>query len=68
MATASLRLVLPHAANLGIDPALLTCDAENVASQRVIEANGGVLAEVRGSTRFYWVPTATPVVDPPMIP
>ena len=60
VATASLRLVLPHAASLGIDPALLTCDVENVASQRVIEANGGVLEEVRGSTRFYWVPTATP--------
>ena len=60
VATASLRLVLPHAASLGIDPALLTCDVENVASQRVIEADGGVLEEVRGSTRFYWVPTATP--------
>ena len=63
VATAALRLVLPHAASLGIDPALLTCDVDNVASQRVIEVCGGVLDEVRGPTRYYWVPTGKPVVD-----
>ena len=57
VATEALRLVLPHAAALGIDPALLTCDVDNVASARVIEANGGVLEDVRGVKKRYWVPT-----------
>ena len=56
VATEALRQVLPHAAALGIDPALLTCDIDNVASARVIEANGGVLEDVRGIKKRYWVP------------
>ena len=56
VATEALRQVLPHAAALGIDPALLTCDLDNVASARVIEANGGVLEDVRGTKKRYWVP------------
>ena len=55
-ATEALRLVLPHAAALGIDPALLTCDVDNIASAKVIEANGGVLEDVRGVKKRYWVP------------
>ena len=43
-----LAAVLPEAHARGIDPALLTCDADNVASRRVIEANGGVLEDQRG--------------------
>lgn len=39
-ATAMLRAALPVAAELGIDAALLTCDADNVASRRLIEYNG----------------------------
>jgi predicted acetyltransferase len=67
VATQALRLVLPHAADLGIDPALLTCDVDNVASARVIEANGGVLEDVRGDKKRYWVPTTSrrPVAPPP---
>ena len=57
VATEALRLVLPHAAALGIDPALVTCDVDNVGSAAVIEANGGVLEDVRGDKRRYWVPT-----------
>lgn len=56
-ATEAVRLLLPHAARLGIDAALLTCDADNVGSARVIVANGGVLEDVRGGKRRYWVPT-----------
>ena len=41
----------PPRSGLGIDPALLTCDVDNVASARVIEANGGVLEDVRGVTK-----------------
>lgn len=57
-ATAMLRAVLPHARALGIDPALVTCDEDNVGSIRVIEACGGVLEDVRGVKRRYWVPTS----------
>jgi predicted acetyltransferase len=56
-ATRMLRDVLPHARALGIESALLTCDEDNVASARVIEAAGGVLADQRGVKLRYWVPT-----------
>jgi predicted acetyltransferase len=56
-ATAMLAAALPHAHALGIDPALVTCDDDNVASVRTIEANGGQLEDVRGVKRRYWVPT-----------
>jgi predicted acetyltransferase len=36
-----LALALPHANALGIDPAMLTCDAVNLASWRMIERCGG---------------------------
>ena len=41
--TEILRLALPKAKELGISRALLTCDDCNIASQRIIEKNGGVL-------------------------
>lgn len=56
-ATAMLAAVLPEAAALGIDPALITCDDDNLGSRAVIEANGGVLEDQRGRKRRYWVPT-----------
>lgn len=56
-ATQMLRDVLPHAHALGMDSALLTCDEDNVASARVIEAAGGVLQDRRGIKLRYWVPT-----------
>jgi predicted acetyltransferase len=58
VASAALAAALPVAAGLGIDSALLTCDEDNVASARVIEANGGVLDDVRDGVRRYWVPTS----------
>ncbi|TGN64954.1 GNAT family N-acetyltransferase [Nocardioides eburneiflavus] len=57
-ATAMLRHALPWAGDLGVDPALVTCDDDNVGSVRVIEAAGGVLEDVRGDKRRYWVPTS----------
>jgi len=57
-ATEMLRKALPWALALGIDPALVTCDDDNVGSVRVIEAAGGVLEDVRGTKRRYWVPTS----------
>jgi len=56
-ATAMLLHALPWARGLGIDPALITCDADNLGSIGVIEAAGGVLEDVRGVKRRYWVAT-----------
>jgi predicted acetyltransferase len=56
-ATAALGRMLPVAAGHGIDPVLVTCDQDNIGSRRTIEANGGVLEDVRGVKRRYWVPT-----------
>jgi predicted acetyltransferase len=55
--TAMLRAVLPAAAELGIDQALVTCDHDNVGSRRIIEANGGVFEDERDGKLRYWVPT-----------
>ena len=44
-ATRALQLLLPQARLEGLEFVELTSDADNVASQRVIEANGGVLIE-----------------------
>jgi predicted acetyltransferase len=53
-----LAAALPLARELGIESALLTCDADNVGSRRVIEQNGGVLEDVRGDKMRFWVPTS----------
>jgi predicted acetyltransferase len=57
-ATAMLRAALPVARELGIERALITCDADNVASRRVIEKNGGGFEDRRGIKLRFWVPTA----------
>jgi predicted acetyltransferase len=56
-ATAMLRAVLPRAHDMGIDPVLITCDAGNLASRKVIQANGGVLDDERHGKLRFWVPT-----------
>jgi predicted acetyltransferase len=56
-ATRALALMLPIAAAHDLDRVLVTCDVDNVGSSRVIEANGGVLEDVRGTKRRYWLPT-----------
>jgi predicted acetyltransferase len=58
-ATAALAQMLAVAAGHGIDPALVTCDEDNVGSRRVIEANGGVLEDVRNGKLRFWVRTTT---------
>jgi predicted acetyltransferase len=58
-----LRLALPEARRLGINPALVTCDATNIASRKIIEGNGGILANAEDPGNGqppklrYWVPT-----------
>ena len=44
-ATKALALLLPVARDIGLDHVDLTTDPENLASQKVILANGGVLVE-----------------------
>ncbi|HEV8688733.1 MAG TPA: GNAT family N-acetyltransferase [Ideonella sp.] len=44
-ATRALALLLPEARAVGLPFVEITTDPENIASQRVIEANGGVLFE-----------------------
>ncbi|MCW2759786.1 MAG: GCN5-related N-acetyltransferase [Nocardioidaceae bacterium] len=56
-ATAMLRAVLPVARDLGIEQALVSCDTDNVASRRAIEANGGVPDGERQGKYRFWVPT-----------
>ena len=43
--TQMLRFALEKARALGIERALVTCDDNNIASARVIENNGGKLAD-----------------------
>lgn len=57
-ATAMLAASLPVAKQLGIDPALLTCDDTNLASRKVIEACGGRLEDQRGHKLRFWVPSS----------
>jgi predicted acetyltransferase len=59
--TQALRLVLPEARARGISNVLVTTDADNVASIRIIEKNGGILsgetisAESGKLIRRYWI-------------
>lgn len=57
-ATEMLRQALGVARGMGIDPALITCDVDNVGSRTVIERNGGVLEDERSGKLRYWVRTA----------
>lgn len=55
--TAMLAATLPVCAELGLECVLLTTDVDNVASQRVVEANGGLHWDTVGRLRRWWVPT-----------
>ena len=57
-ATAMLRDALIVARDLGIERALLTCDAGNTASRAVIEGAGGVFEDEREGKLRFWVATA----------
>jgi predicted acetyltransferase len=59
--TRQLALALPKARDLGLMRVMLTCDVDNFASARIIEANGGKLAS-QGISRVtgkmisrYWI-------------
>ena len=57
LATELLRQSLIIARAHGVDRALVTCDDDNVGSRKVIEANGGVLEDVRNRKMRFWLPT-----------
>jgi predicted acetyltransferase len=57
VASAALRRVLGEAAARGLDPVLVICDEDNVASYRTIEGAGGVLEDMREGSRRYWLAT-----------
>lgn len=48
--TEILRLMLPEAKRLGINPVLITCDADNVGSRKIIERNGG---QFENAVQYY---------------
>ncbi|MGL5866244.1 MAG: GNAT family N-acetyltransferase [Dermatophilaceae bacterium] len=58
VATGAPAAALVEAERLGIDPALVTCDVDNVGSRQAIETNGGLLEDIRKGTRRYWVATS----------
>ena len=57
-ATRALELMLPIAAARGLEQVLVTCDDTNLGSRKVIEANGGVLEDIRNGKLRFWVPTS----------
>jgi predicted acetyltransferase len=56
-----LGAALPIAAGLGIDPALVTCDVDNVGLRKVVERNGGHLWQASDAKLRFWVPTTEEV-------
>jgi predicted acetyltransferase len=56
-ASGMLRAALPVAAALGLECLLITCDADNLGSRKVIEAAGGLLQDQRAEKFRFWVPT-----------
>jgi predicted acetyltransferase len=60
-ATAMLAAALPVARGLDIDPVLITCDEDNTGSRKVIEANGGVLEDIRHGKLRFWAPAGAAV-------
>ncbi len=63
--TLILALTLAEARKLGLPRVLLTCDQDNIASARVIQANGGALASEGYSPQTqtlvsrYWIELPT---------
>ncbi len=57
-ATRALALAVGRARELGLQQVLVTCDEENHASARTIEACGGVREDSRHGHRRYWIRTA----------
>jgi predicted acetyltransferase len=57
-ATRMLAQAKPVCCQLGLTEVLVTCAEDNIASRRVIEANGGVLDRIVNGEARYWVATS----------
>jgi predicted acetyltransferase len=59
LATWALGRMLDEARGLGLDRVLIVCEADNLASAKTIERQGGVLEGVQdtelGAVRRYWI-------------
>lgn len=53
--TMILGALLDKAREKGIDAALLTCNADNIPSRKVIEGNGGTLENITNGECKYWI-------------
>ncbi|MGY2027646.1 GNAT family N-acetyltransferase [Nocardia gipuzkoensis] len=73
LATWALGRMLDEAGELGMDRVLIVCAADNIASAKTIERQGGVLERILdtelGPARRYWIDTADRVAadDPPAV-
>jgi predicted acetyltransferase len=54
-ATVALAGMLEVCRGMGIDPVLVTCDVDNVASRRTIEGAGGVHEDTREGKLRFWI-------------
>ncbi|MCY3573668.1 MAG: GNAT family N-acetyltransferase [Chloroflexi bacterium] len=64
------RLGIQAARARGIGDILITCDEDNIASRKIIEANGGELLDIinagqRALTRRYWLRAAVSTAQAP---
>lgn len=50
-----LRELIKKAKGKGIDRLLLTCDNDNIASRKIIEANNGILEKIVDEECKYWI-------------
>ncbi|WP_405059895.1 GNAT family N-acetyltransferase [Kribbella sp. NBC_01505] len=66
VASWALGAILQEARALGLQRVLVVCLADNPASARTIERNGGVLEEIRGPVRRYWI--ELPAAGEPGVP
>ena len=55
--TGLLALTLVAAQELGLALVLITCNADNTASRRIVEHNGGTLSGMAEGVCYYWVST-----------
>lgn len=59
-ASRALALAVRRAGELGLDRVLVTCDLDNDGSRGTIERCDGVLEDIRGDKRRYWISVPAP--------
>ena len=51
-------LAIEYAKDIGIDKVLITCDVNNIASEKSIIKNGGILDNIIEDEKRYWIDTS----------